>query len=166
MPLYPAGQLIDKTITLTKPVKAWKVSDINAKGDKAIPVNILPKGNSFVMDSFLLPTPGYTNSYGITYAPRKYTYFTYFSPSNVYMCIRLDSGGISAAALQAQGAMTVQQILDKEKRDNENFIQRFFDDLNIPEGFKTVAKVLLILLVVYLLIRFILPMINKKGQKA
>jgi len=118
MPTFSAGQLIGKTFFVTRPLEFYRVQDINEKGYEAKPVsNKLKRGYTFVMDSFLLPTQPFVN-YGIHYARRDDTYFTFFgNDKKYYAVIHKPDGRFSLSKLKEQGAQTDQEILIKEQQE-------------------------------------------------
>lgn len=154
MPVFDPTQLVGKTFFENSPANYYLVLDINSLGDNAKPKG---KVTSFVMDSYLLPTPAYTSSYGINYAARKYTYFTFFLPDGNYYAVRYEAGNTNTDKLAAQGALTVAQQIEQEKEDQKNIFEKFFSGLNIGGTLKTI----IIVAVIILLIVFLLPTIKK-----
>ena len=144
MALYSAEQLLDKTLLLNKTVDLYNVLDINNSGDQAKPVFTLTAGHTFVLDSFLLPTEGYTNAYGIHYAKRDFLYFLFFNLAGDYMAVRVRPGIFSLKALQDQGALTVKEELDAAKRENMGWLEKLIYDLT-HGPLKTVAIVGLVI---------------------
>ncbi|HEX7904823.1 MAG TPA: hypothetical protein VF487_13185 [Chitinophagaceae bacterium] len=166
MPLYSARQLIDKTMLLNHHVNFYSVSELNAKGNQVKPSGVLQKGATFVVDSFLQPTLGYTNSYGIKYAPRDIPYLTFYSGGNYLAVAIAGDGRFSIDALKDQGALTVKEEMEKERLEQLNPFEKFFDGL-LPGGLaglgKSVKTILILAVVVILLIK-ILPLIKTNKQ--
>lgn len=110
MPTYSARQIIDKTLIAERPLNFYRVFDINNQGDKAKPVsNKLPKGYSFVVDSFLAPTEPYVSQYGIMYAGRKDLYFTFRGKDGNYYAVKNERGAFDKKSLKQQGVLTVEE---------------------------------------------------------
>lgn len=150
MALYSAYQLIDKTFILRTSAPVYGVADIDELGDSAKPIGIMPVGGSFVMDSFLLPTAGYTDEYGITYAKRSYPYLTYFDGED-YRAIMLVNGRFDIPALTTQGTLTVAEEIAAEKAAaKEGTFGGFLDDLGLGDIGKWIKPALIIVGVVLL----------------
>lgn len=129
MPLYSASQLIDKTMLLNKACNIYRVIDVNNNGDNATPAFIANRGFTFVVDSFLGVTQGYTQN-GVTYAARSIPYFTFFDQGGTYLCIAVIADGrFSLEALQSQGALSVAEQVAKDERDNAGPLANFLNDI-------------------------------------
>lgn len=150
MALYSASQLIGKTFVLRTSAPVYGVADIDVLGDNAKPIGTMPKGGSFVMDSFLLPTDGYTSSYGIVYAKRNYPYLTFFDGDD-YRAIMLVNGRFDIADLATQGTLTVAEEVAAEKAaQKEGTFAGFFDSLGLGDISKWIKPALIIVGVVLL----------------
>lgn len=165
MPVYDAAQLIGKSISVTSSTDVYNVSDINMFGDKAKSVGKMAKGGSYTMDSFLLPTAAYTNSYGLKYAARKYTYFTFYSGGK-YLAVRMEN--VNTKALKDQGALTVADQIAKEQADNSNPLSNLFNNMfnGLGDTAKLVVKVAIVLAVIYIILRYLLPAYSKYNSTA
>jgi hypothetical protein len=107
--IYTAGQLIDKTIWLKKPVKLFRVGDIISQGDNAKSVNTLKIGYSFVLDSVLMPTEAFTN-YGFPTAKRSNAYWTFYGNDKKYYAVMYaDDNRFDLKKIIEQGTKTVAQ---------------------------------------------------------
>lgn len=165
--LFLFSQLMNKTILLNRNVNIYRVSDINAIGDKSKPALVLSKGKTFVLDSYLLPTTGYTNAYGLTYAPRTDSYFTFYLNGIYYGVKVLNDGRFSVDALKEQGALTVKEVEDlKKKEAAAGTVGGFLNNIGsgLGEIFGKLKPVLIIILVIILVI-YLLPVITKATEK-
>lgn len=161
MPLFSASQLIGKQIVLNKTVSVYSVFDINNLGDNAKPVTELQKDHFFTLDSYLLPTDGYTSIYGIHYAKRSDLYFTFFDLSKNYLAVKVKSDGrFSLKALRDQGALTVKEEIEKDKYENKTGVEKFFYDIFHGQG----AKTLLIVAALSISAAIVLPKILKSNK--
>ena len=161
--LFSARQLIGKQIVLNKTINVYKVFDINNLGDNAQPFTEIKKDQFFTLDSYLLPTDGYTSIYGITYAKRSNLYFTFFDLAKNYLAVKvIDDGRFSLKALREQGAISVKEEIEQDKYENKTGIEKFFYDIFHGGG----AKTLLIVAAVSLAAIIVLPkIINKNAKK-
>ena len=159
MPTFSASQLIGKTFYTTKPLNFYRVSDINTLGDNAKPVsNKLKTGYSFVLDSFLLPTEPFTK-YGIRYAKRSDTYFTFYGNDKNYYAVKYAKDNFSSKALKEQGAKTDEQII-KEKEQEQQTPADYIKNALISAG--TLTKNVIYIGLGIFAIGYILPKILKK----
>jgi hypothetical protein len=119
--IFSAGQLIGKTFFVTRPIDFYRVDDVNNFGDNARPVsNKLKTGYSFVMDSYLLPGEAHTGNYGIKYAKRSNTYFTFYGNDRKYYAVIFKSDGrFSLKKLKEQGAQSDADIQAAAEAANE-----------------------------------------------
>jgi hypothetical protein len=163
MPLYSASQLIGKTIILNKDVNYYDVYDINNFGDNAKPIGIMKKGQQFIIDSFLAPTDGYTNSYGITYEKRIYPYFTFYNGANYDAIAVVADGRFSLSALKEQGALTIKEEIRQKELSDMGAVGKFFAEtfgnLSVP------IKTGLIIIAVIISLYFLIPLISKIQSK-
>lgn len=128
MPIYSARQILDKTFTASRPLSFYRVADINNKGDQAKPVsNKLPKGYSFKVDSFLLPTDGYVSQYGIIYAKRSDTYFTFRGKDGNYYAVKNERAAFDKNKLKAQGILTVDEEIKLAEQEAKTPVDRLFE---------------------------------------
>lgn len=135
MPIYSASQILDKTLTVNRPLNLFRVFDINNKGDQAKPVsNKLPKGYRFVVDSFLAPTPAYVSQYGIMYAKRSDTYFTFKGRDGNFYAVKNERGAFDKDQLKKQGILTVDEEIKLREEKAKDPIEKLF------EGFGSFAK--------------------------
>ena len=158
--IYTAGQLIDKTIWLTKPLQFYRVTDIINVGDKAKPVaNTLKAGYSFVLDSVLMPTQAFTK-YGFTTAARDVAYWTFYGNDKKYYAVRYaDDNRFDLKKIIQQGAQSTaqQQAATAEiLAPVENPITNFLT------GLTSTAKNILYIGVAVLAVGYLLPKILKK----
>jgi len=117
-------------MVLEKQCNVYKVSDINRLGDQAQPFLAAPKNYIFVIDSFLSPTNGYTDTYGIFHAKRLVPYFTFFELNGDYLAIAVvGDGRFSIEALRQQGALSVTEEIAKDERDSKTDVGNFLSDL-------------------------------------
>lgn len=166
MALYDATQIIGKTLVTRKNVNYYKVVDINEKGDKATKAGTLSNGTSFVVDSYLAPTPGYTSIYNITYAARSRPYFTFYL-GGVYCACVIGDGFFNLDILQAQGAQTVQQQAEtaaQEEYDATHPFSQFWKGLGLDKLFGSIKPILILILLIILAI-YVLPHIMKAVEK-
>lgn len=164
MPIYSASQILGRTVTMDSNVNYYRVSDINSIGDKAPPAGQLKKGQSVRVDSYLSPTPGYTNMYSIVYAPRKFNYFTFYS-NGTYFCFRLEDNAIDTRILKESGALTLAQELEERRLDNMTDVERFFSGFNIKGGIKTIVTLAVVIAVVWAVFKFIIPAYKQANKK-
>jgi len=131
MAIFSPGQLIGKTFFITRPLEFYRVVDINAFGDKAKPVgNLLKRGYSFVLDSFLLPTESFTK-YGTRYAARSNPYFTFKgNDGGYYAVMQKPDGRFSLDKLKEQGAKTDVEIAQQKAAEQQTPAQNFFTSLS------------------------------------
>jgi len=157
MPIFSPGQLIGKTFFITRPLEFYRVNDVNDFGDAAKPVsNKLHRGYSFVLDSFLMPTQAYT-AYGINYATRSNTYFTFYGhDGKYYAVIQKPDGRFSLNALQQQGAQSDVQLAQQAAAAQQTPAENFFTSLS------TTTKNLLYIAAGVLAVGYLLPKILKK----
>ena len=142
MPTVPVNQLIGKTIKLQRPAKFYKVSDINKLGDKATAIkNLLPKGYSMHIDTFLAATPGYTNLYGIKYAARKDNYLTFFGADKAYYAIKEKDLFIGEQQRKEQEIKTTEEIKKEQEEADKTPIDKLFEGFG---KFANFAKYLVI----------------------
>lgn len=160
MPIYSASQLIGKTFFVTRPLEFYRVSDVNNSGDNARPVtNKLKSGYSFVLDSFLLPTEQYIK-YGIKYASRTNTYFTFKgNDGNYYAVIFKNDGRFSSKKLIEQGVKSDIQIEKEKEQENKTPVDKLTDVFT--SGGKTL-KTILYIGVGVIALGYLLPKILKK----
>lgn len=138
MPIYSAKQILDKTFTASRPLSFYRVADINNKGDQARPVsNKLPKGYAFKVDSFLLPTEGYISQYGIIYAKRSNTFFTFKGKDGNYYAVKNERGAFDKNKLKAQGILTVDEEVKLAEEQAKTPVDRLFEGFG---KFATFAK--------------------------
>jgi hypothetical protein len=154
--IYSASQLIGKTILLLKTVNVYSVFDLNNDGDKAKPIGTKQRGGTFLVDSFLDATTGYTSVYGITYAPRQVPYFTFYDGTSYNAIAIIADGRFSTDALGQQGALTVKEEVAAAKKAEEagtfqGFMNSIFGDGNT---FKKIEGFVILIVVVILLINF------------
>ncbi len=163
MPLYSAGQLIGKTMLLNKSVNVYSVFDLNSNGDNSKPVGTLNKGATFVVDSFLDATTGYTSSYGIKYAPRKTPYFTFYQGGAYNAIAIISDGRFSINALKDQGALTIKEQIAKEEAEaNSNPLTDMFKGFGFDwNKIKGVLIVILVIILAIYLLPFILKAVNQ-----
>jgi hypothetical protein len=157
MAIFSPGQLIGKTFFVTRPLEFYRVVDVNALGDKAKPVsNLLKRGYSFVLDSFLLPTESYTK-YGTRYAARSNPYFTFKgNDGGYYAVIQKPDGRFSLDKLKEQGAKTDVEIAQQTAAEQQTPAQNFFTSLS------TTTRNLLYIAAGVLAAGYLLPKILKK----
>lgn len=139
MPLYNIRNLIGKTFVLKSPTKFYRVADVNNLGDKAKPVsNLLKKGYSFTLDSFLMPTDGGVDKYGIKRAKRSNYYWTFYGANGSYYAIIFNENLFDNSAIQQQGIKTVEQ----EVKESESESKSPFDKLSetVSDIFKGIGK--------------------------
>lgn len=135
MPIITANQLIGKTLKINKAAPFYRVNDINNLGDKARPVdNMLPAGYQFVVDSFLVKGPAYTDMYGLLKAKRSDDYITFFGRDRQFYAIKTKSLSVGKKGFEQAGVKTVEQ----EQREKEEAEKTMFDKLF--EGFGKFGK--------------------------
>lgn len=144
MPLYNIRQLIGKTFVLKQPTKFFRVADINKFGDKAKPVsNDLKPGYSFTLDSFLLPTDE-TVKYGIKYAARRKTYWTFYGANGSYYAIPFSETMFQTQPLKEQGVKTTEQETKEASQANKTAFDNITDGLkNFVDGLGRTGKIVL-----------------------
>lgn len=136
MPVYSASQLLDKTLRVIRPLSFYRVIDINNLGDKAKPVsNKLPINYQFVVDSFLLPTAGGPGNYGIIYAPRSSTYFTFKGKDGGYYAVKNERAAFDKEGLKKQGILTVDEQILLEKKASQDPLTTIFQGFGKFAGF-------------------------------
>ena len=136
MPVYSASQLLDKTIKVARPLSFYRVIDINNFGDKAKPVsNKLPLNYQFVIDSYLLPTAGGPGNYGIIYAPRKATYFTFRGKDGNYYAVKNERGAFNKETLKKQGILTVDEEIKLVQQEQKSTVDKLFEGFGKFAGF-------------------------------
>lgn len=133
MPDIRVSQLLDKTITLEKDTPFYRAFDVNNLGYKAKQISpSLKTGYKFVVDSFILKGPAYTNpNYpSLKYAERKDDYITFFGRDGKYYAIKVKDISLSAAGRRASGILTVKE---EEEQNLSTFakIARFAKQLII-----------------------------------
>lgn len=158
--VYTAGQLIDKTIWLNKPLQFYRVTDIINVGDKAKPIaSTLKAGYSFVLDSVLMPTQAFTK-YGFTTAARDVAYWTFYGNDKKYYAVRYaDDNRFNLKKIIDQGAKSVKEqtkITEEILAPVENPIT------NLLTGLTKTAKNVLYIGVAVLAVGYLLPKILKK----
>ena len=146
--LFSPGQLIGKTFYITRPLEFYRVVDINAFGDKAMPVkNKLKRGYAFVLDSFLLPSETYTK-YGTRYAARSNPYFTFKgNDGGYYAVMQKPDGRFSLDKLKEQGAKSEVQLAAEKAEENKTPVDKLSDIFT--SGGKTLKTLLFIGLGIY-----------------
>lgn len=162
MPIFSPGQLLGKTFYVTRPLEFYRVEDINKLGDKAkaITSNKLPAGYSFVLDSFLLPVQEYTNQYGIKYATRTNTYFTFYGRDKKYYAVIFKNDKrFSLDKLKEQGTKSDVEIQAEKTEENKTPVDKLTD--MFAAGGKTL-KTLLYIGVGIFAAGYLLPKILKK----
>jgi hypothetical protein len=157
MAIFSPGQLIGKTFFVTRPLDFYRVVDINAFGDKAKPVsNLLKRGYSFVLDSFLLPTESFTK-YGTRYAARSNPYFTFRgNDGGYYAVMNKPDGRFSLDKLKEQGAQTDVQLAQQAAAAQQTPAENFFSSLT------TTSKNLIYITAGVLAAGYLLPKLLKK----
>jgi len=151
------SQLIGKTFYPIYKLNYYKVFDINNEGDKALPVGRLNIGQSFVMDSYLLPIEAQTK-YGIKYAKRSNLYLTFYRGKD-YFAIIYNPNVFSLKDLKQQGVQTIEEELRAQEEANKTPIDKIFDVLGA--GGK-VVKNLLIFGVIVVAVGYLAPKFQKK----
>jgi hypothetical protein len=149
MAIFSPGQLLGKTFYVTRPIDFYRVSDINNFGDLARPVsNKLKTGYSFVLDSFLLAKEAHTGNYGIKYAKRSDTYFTFYGNDGKYYAVKfVNDKRFSLNKLLEQGAKTDQQLAAEKVEENKTASDKLSDLFS--SGAKTLKTILYIGLGIY-----------------
>lgn len=119
-----AGQLVDKTITLEKNTPFYRVSDVNNFGYKAKEiVPSLKTGYKFVVDSFLLQGPAYTNPiYGLRYEERKDDYLTFRGRDGNFYAIKVKDLKLSKEGRQASGILTIKEEQEAQQSTLQKLI--------------------------------------------
>lgn len=127
MPQVRVNQLQGKTLTLKKPVRFYRVFDINNLGDRAKPVsNMLPIGYKMLVDTYLTKGPAYTSSYGVKYAPRKDDYLTFFGKDKEYYAIKVQDISVGAKGLKEAGVKTVKEEVKEEQEAAQTPLDKLF----------------------------------------
>lgn len=130
MPNYSISQLKDKTIYLIKPVSFYRAYDVStSQGSNAKPVGTLANGYSFVLDSYLAPTPAYTDAYGILRPERKYSYWLFYGKDKKYYAIKFDPNAFSQQKLKQQGALTIEEEKAAEAEANKSELEKATDKI-------------------------------------
>ena len=107
--IFTAGQLLNKTIWLKKPIKLYRVIDVIKFGDAVKSVSSLKAGYSFVLDSVLMPTETFTN-YGFVTAKRSNAYWTFYGNDKKYYAVMYaDDNRFDLKKIIEQGTKTVEQ---------------------------------------------------------
>lgn len=157
--IYTAGQLINKTIWLKKPIKFYRAGDIIKDGDNAKSIGTLKMGYSFVLDSVLMPTETFTN-YGFVTAKRSDAYWTFYGNDKKYYAVMYaDDNRFDLKKIIAQGAQTVEQQQANTAAilaPNTNPIADFL------KGLTSTAKTVLYIGVAVIGVGYLLPKIIKK----
>jgi hypothetical protein len=136
MPVYSASQLLNKTLKVARPLSFYRVIDINNLGNNAKPVsNKLPVNYQFVVDSFLLPTAGGPGNYGIVYAPRSATYFTFKGRDGGYYAVKNERGAFNKEALSQQGILTVEDEIKLYQEQTKDPLDKIFEGFGKFAGF-------------------------------
>lgn len=161
MPIFSAGQLIGKTFYVTRPLDFYRVSDINNYGDRAKPIsNKLKTGYTFVMDSYLAPVQDYTNNYGVHYAQRSDSYFSFYGHDKGYYAVKYAGDGrFSLKKLMEQGAKSDVQLAAEKAEENKTAGEKL-SDMFTSLG-KTTKTILFIGLGVFA-VGYLLPKFIKK----
>jgi hypothetical protein len=157
--IFTAGQLIDKTIFLKKPIKLYRAIDVIKYGDNVKSVSTLKMGYSFVLHSVLMPTETFTN-YGFVTAKRSNAYWTFYgNDKNYYAVLYADDNRFDLKKIIAQGAQTVEQqnantaaILAPGSNPITDFLK----------GLTSTAKTVLYIGVAVIGVGYLLPKIIKK----
>lgn len=156
MAIYSASQLLGKTFYLRKAVTFYKIFDINNLGDDAKPAGRFKVGQYFVPISFLLPTNGHTQ-YGIVYAKRSYPLFVFTDAAGTWYGVKIiGDGRFNVPALRAQGAITVKEEIERDKKENESLFDKIFS------GAGGVLKTVAIVGGVGLIALYVLPRLTDK----
>jgi hypothetical protein len=150
------NQLIGKTFYPLYKLNYYDVFDINNDGDNAKSSGNFKVGESFVMDSYLLPIPAQTK-YGIKYAKRSNLYLTFYRGKNYYAVI-YNPNVFSLHDLQQQGVKTIEQEMKEEAEANKTPIDKVLDVLGAGSD---VVKKLLIFGVVIIAIGYLAPKFKK-----
>jgi hypothetical protein len=157
MPKVNLNQLIGKTFYPIYKLNYYKVFDVNNDGDNAKPIGHFNVGESFVMDSYLLPIEAQTK-YGIKYAKRSSIYLTFFKGKE-YCAVIYNANAFSLKTLKEQGVLTVEEELKAEEEKNKTTIDKIFDVVGV--GGKLV-KNLIIFGVVIFAVGYLAPKLQKK----
>jgi hypothetical protein len=120
-----AGQLVDKTITLEKNTPFYRVSDVNNLGYKSKEITpALKTGYKFVVDSFLLKGPAYTNPvYGLRYEERKDDYLTFRGRDGNFYAIKVKDLKLSKEGRQASGILTIKEEQEAQQSTLQKIIK-------------------------------------------
>lgn len=157
MPQVNVIQLIGKTFYPRFPVRYYKVEDINTMGDNAVKAGVLKKNQSFVMDSFLMPTEAY-KKYGFTYAKRSSLFFTFYM-NGKYYGIKYDPNLYSLSKLQEQGTQTIEQQQQAQIEENKTPIDKIEDIFKSGAG---MVKNLIYIGIAIFAIGYLVPKFQKK----
>lgn len=161
MPTVNVNQLIGKTFFPRYAVRYYSVYDINNAGDKAVKTGVLQKNESFVMDSFLLPTEATTKN-GIKYAKRSVIFFTFFR-NGKYYGIKYDPNLYSLTKLTDQGVKTAAQEIKEAEEQNKTTSDKLTDTLtNLFTGAGKTAKTLLFIGIGIFAVGYLAPKFLKK----
>lgn len=128
MPVIRVNQLQGKTLTLKKPLRFYRVFDINNIGDKAKPVsNMLPVGYQLLVDTYLTKGPAYTSSYGIKYAARKDDYLTFFGKNKEYYAVKVQDISVGPKGLEQAGVKTKEQEQKEQEQAEKTPLDKLFN---------------------------------------
>jgi hypothetical protein len=148
-----AGQVIDKTLFLTKPANFYRAGDINQINPKPIS-NKLPIGYSFKVDSYLDAKPDKN---------RMFFYWTFYGKDKKYYAIKHDPSGFSFDALKQQGVKTTEEVLKEEKEQNKTPVEKVTETVtDLFTGAGKTAKNLLYIGVGIFAVGYLLPKFIKK----
>jgi hypothetical protein len=157
MPKVNVSQLIDKTFYPIYPLNYYSVFSINNEGDKALPIGKFKVGDSFVMDSYLLPIEPQTKN-GVKYAKRSNLYLTFFRGKQ-YCAVIYNSKVFSLKDLKEQGVKTIEEQIKDEQEQNKTPLDKVFDVLG--EGGKFVKNILIFGVIIYA-VGYLAPKFQKK----
>lgn len=158
--LYTAGQLIDKTIFINRPLNFYRVTDIINIGDKAKPIaNTLKTGYNFVLDSVLMPTQAFTK-YSFTTAARDVAYWTFYGNDKKYYAVKYaDDNRFDFKKIIQQGAQNTAQ----QQAATEQILAPVENPINnLLIGLSKTAKTVLYIGVGVFAVGYLLPKILKK----
>ena len=148
-----AGEVIDKTLFLTKPANFYQAGNINTKNPKPIS-NKLPTGYGFKVDSYLEPKPDIN---------RDFFYWTFYGKDKKYYAIKHDPDGFSFEALKQQGVKTVEQQKKEEKEENKTVVEKASETItDLATGAGKTVKNLLYIGVGIFAVGYLLPKFIKK----
>jgi hypothetical protein len=148
-----AGQVIDKTLFLTKPANFYRAGEINTKNPKPVS-NKLPIGYGFKVDSYLDAKPDKN---------RDFFYWTFYGKDKKYYAIRHDPSGFSFDALKQQGVKTVEEQKKEEIEENKTVAEKATETItDLATGAGKTVKNLLYIGVGIFAVGYLLPkFINK-----